>query len=313
MRSSNHLAIKENCRSAIAPLMTKHGLGLPIKILMDETGWVNPCFFINDQFVFRFNARDPNLPKYQREKVAFDLLKDSDIPVPQKVILDDSRSAVSFDVLITEIIPGENLESAWPRLSLEQRKIIAENAGKTFKKLSSVQMPFFGELGATGPFPKTKSWEEYLRSKFDFHLKESLELKIFDYATVEKFWNAFNRYLSALLEVKDSYLVHVDFHLGNLLFKEDQITGVVDFEWSFAGDPLYDLCRWHQSEEEWPGSRDSFLKGCQQNSFSASETQRIKVYQMIRNVELCIVAKRHFTSDESEAYKTTTLRQLETL
>jgi aminoglycoside phosphotransferase (APT) family kinase protein len=313
MRSSNHLAIKETCHLAIAPLMAKHGLGLPTKILMDETGWVNPCFFINDQFVFRFNARDPDLPKYQREKIAFDLLKTSDIPVPQKVILDESKSVAPFDVLISEIIPGENLESAWPRLPLEQRQNLAENAGKIFKKLSAIPMPFFGELGTTSPFPKTKSWEEYLRAKLDFHLAEALELKIFDQATVEMFWNAFNRHSSALSEVKNPCLVHVDFHLGNLLFKDNQITGVVDFEWAFGGDPLYDLCRWHQEVEEWPDSRDSFLKGCQKNTFSTSETKRIKVYQMIRNVELCIVAHRHFTFEESEGYKKTTITQLETV
>jgi len=313
MRSSNHLAIKETCHSTIASLMTKHGLGIPTKIVMDETGWVNPCFFINDQFVFRFNARDPDLPKYQREKIAFDLLKLLDLPVPQKVILDDSKVLVPFDVLITEIISGENLESAWPRLSLDLRKKLAENAGKIFEKLSAVQMSFFGELSATGPFPKTRSWEEYLRAKLQFHLKESLEIKIFDHATVERFRDVLNRYSSVLSEVKNPYLVHGDFHFGNLLFKGDHITGVVDFEWAFAGDPLYDLCRWHQDEEEWPGSKESFLKGCRKNNFSTSEAQKIKVYQMIRNVELCIVAQRHFTSEESETYKIVTLSQLETI
>jgi hypothetical protein len=38
MLASNHLAIKETCRTAIPPLMKKHGLGFPTKILMDETG-----------------------------------------------------------------------------------------------------------------------------------------------------------------------------------------------------------------------------------------------------------------------------------
>ncbi|HEY8270201.1 MAG TPA: aminoglycoside phosphotransferase family protein, partial [Pseudobdellovibrionaceae bacterium] len=235
MRTPDHLKIKETCRLAILPLMTKHGLGSPINILVDETGWVNPCFFVNDKFVFRFNARDPELPKYQREKFAFDLLKTSTVPVPQKVILDETKTSAPFDVLITEMIPGENLETAWPKLNTEQRENLAENAGKLLKQMTTMQLPLFGELASTGPFPKTETWVSYLQAKLSFHLGEALSLEIFDRKVIEKFWNTFNKHVSALSEVSIPRLVHVDFHFGNLLFVGDQITGVVDFEWAFAG------------------------------------------------------------------------------
>jgi len=73
---------------------------------MDTEGWVNPCFFVNKSFVFRFNARDPSLPKYQREFFVFNFLKNSHVPVPKTVYLDDSKEYIEFDVLITEILPG---------------------------------------------------------------------------------------------------------------------------------------------------------------------------------------------------------------
>ncbi len=90
MRSPNHLEIKKRCQESIAPLIAKYQLGTPTQFVIDDAGWVNPCIFVNDAFVFRFNARDPNLPKYQREKIAFELLKDTNVPVPHKVTIRDA-------------------------------------------------------------------------------------------------------------------------------------------------------------------------------------------------------------------------------
>lgn len=313
MRSPNHLEIKNQCNESIPLLMAKHHLGIPTRIVVDETGWVNPCFFVNDKFVFRFNARDPELPKYQREKFAFDLLRTSTVPVPQKVILDETKTSAPFDVLITEMIPGENLETAWPKLNTERREKLAENAGRLLKQMTALPLPFFGELGSTGPFVRTETWVSYLQAKLSFHLDKALSLEIFDGKVIKQFWNTFNKYAPALSEVSTPHLVHVDFHFGNLLFVGDQITGVVDFEWAFAGDPLYDLCRWQQDEEEWLGSRKAFLKGFRKSNFADSEIKRIKIYQMIRNIELCIVAKRHFTHNEAKSYRETTIAQMKTL
>lgn len=310
MRTPRQLEIKDLCRRSIEPLMEKHRLGPVKKIVMDEAGWVNPCFFVNDLFVIRFNARDPSLPKYQREKSAFDLLRSTGVPVPAKVLLDESKISAPFDVLITELIPGRNLESDWAVLDSCQRKTLARDAGEKLVKMSVVELPFFGELGSTGPLPRASNWIDYLDAKLSLHLKEADGLSIFDPQTIEKFWAVFRHCEPALSEVVRARLVHVDYHFGNLLYVGDKVTGVVDFEWAFAGDPLYDYCRWSQETEEWPESRAAFLEGCGRKSFSGSELERLKFYQMLRNIELCIVAKLHFDSAEAESFKDATLLQV---
>ncbi len=313
MRTANHLAIESQCRQAIQPLMKKHALGQAVDIVMDLEGWVNPCFFVNSNLVFRFNARDPGLPKYQREKIVFDFLKKSIIPVPQKVTLDESKSLIPFDVLICEMIPGKNLASAWPALLREQRQRLAESAGRIFKQLSAIEWKHFGELASTGPLSQTKTWIAYLDAKLSFHLQEALELNIFDQKAIKTFRGIFSKNQAALQEVSTPYLVHGDFHFGNLLFVDETITGVVDFEWAFAGDPLYDLFQWRRDEEEWPNSRDAFLKACHRESLSEAEITRTKIYQMLNSIELCVVAKRHFSRDEAESYKCMTLAQAKDL
>lgn len=42
-------------------------------------------------------------------------------------------------------------------------------------------------------------------------------------------------------DVPETTLVHGDFRIGNMLVEDDEITGVLDWEFSRAGDPLFDL------------------------------------------------------------------------
>ena len=139
---------------------------------MDTEGWVNPCFFVEaeESWVVRCNARDPSLPKYQRDKIVFDLLKKNGLPVPEVVYLDDSKAVSSFDVLISSRVEGRNLESDWKELKIDQKEHLASKAGELLKKNHSIQFDFFGEISNKGPLPQTKSWFEYLKVKLDYHL-----------------------------------------------------------------------------------------------------------------------------------------------
>lgn len=313
MRSHNHLEIKKLCEKSIPSLMNKYNLGKVNSIVMDTEGWVNPCFFVNQSFVFRFNARDSGLPKYQRELFVFNLLNNTDIPVPKKVFLDDSKDLVVFDVLITEMIPGKNIEADWKNLNPDQKKEVSEEAGKILYKLNQHTFDFFGELASSGGLKKTKTWIDYLQAKLHFHLDEAKALGLIDKTTEAQVWKIYEAYTPELSQVTTSNLVHVDFHLGNLLHTDLKISAVLDFEWAFAGDPLYDFCRWKDNSEDLAGSREGFLKGYNKIEFTLSESKRMDIYQMIRNIELSSVAKLHFSEAEAVEYLKTTLGQIKKL
>lgn len=60
MRIQNHTEIREKCKATIPVLAEKFKLGKVNDIQPSDNGGVNPCFFVNDEFVIRFNVRDPN-------------------------------------------------------------------------------------------------------------------------------------------------------------------------------------------------------------------------------------------------------------
>jgi aminoglycoside phosphotransferase (APT) family kinase protein len=309
MRSPNHVEIKNYCRQAIPELMAKHELGVIKSIHMDTEGWVNPCFFVNDEYVIRFNARDPDLPKYQREKLIFDSLKGSEIPVPPLVILDSDKNAAKYDVLISKKTAGNNLESDWKDLKLKNRSKLANKAGKLLKDIHSREYNFFGEIASSGPLPKTKTWYEYIKAKLNFLIIEARKAQVFCPKTEQLFIDKLSSTKSSIDLVSKASLIHMDFHFGNLIYERDEIVGVVDFEWAIAGDPLYDLMFWRNGNQIFPNSEESFFEGYGKTNFTEDEIQRMALYQMIKNIELSIVAKLHFPSDEALEYRDITLKE----
>jgi aminoglycoside phosphotransferase (APT) family kinase protein len=306
MRSPNHLEVKENCRAAIQKIMAQSKLGSVDKVIFDDQGWVNVTAFVNDDFVMRFNARDIQLPKFQREQAVFNLLKGT-VSVPELLLFDDSKIIVPYDYMICKKIPGKNLEQNWTDLSEQDGNLLAYQAGEILAKIHSIKSNEFGEVSALGPFPRTKNWGEYLRFILNYHLNEAMELKLFSSTVQKKFLDFFEARLKLLDSVTSPQLVHGDFHLGNLLFVDQKITGVLDFEWSLFGDPLFDISNnLRDMDSRWPGSQEAFNKGYGIKDFSDEEINRMKVYTMVKSIELCVVAKKFFSEAECNEFVQTT-------
>ncbi|MBC7420592.1 MAG: aminoglycoside phosphotransferase family protein [Bdellovibrio sp.] len=306
MRAPNHLEIKQQCKDAINGIFKSIGRAPPAKVYLDDQGWVNPCIFADD-LVVRFNARDTHLPKFQREKIIFDQLR-SIIPVPVCLKLDDSRALVPFDFMICEKIDGENLEKNWATMGEELSNSLAYQAGKLLAIIHSVELPSFGEISKIGIFSKPKSWPEYLRLILNYHLDEAMQLGLFTEKQKNKFLVSFEKGVPLLDQVKTANLIHGDFHFGNLLYSDKKIAGVLDFEWACSGDPLYDLTHLRDIDSKWPGSQDSFNQGYEISGFSAAEVKKMKIYTMIKNVELCVVAKKFFTDAEAKEFVEITIK-----
>ncbi len=310
MRTFDHLEIKKECRNSVLQIMAHSDLGAVEKIVFDDQGWVNVTAFVNDSLVFRFNARDAHLPKFHRERVAFELLKGI-APVPELVLFDDSRSISRFDYMVCKRIAGRNTEENWKALSSEERESLAFQAGQLLCRIHSVTVSEFGELSERGPFPKTRFWEEYLRFTFNYHLSEAMELNLFSQTTRKRFLDFFESHVQSFSSVLGPRLIHGDFHFGNLLCLEGAITGVMDFEWASAGDPLWDICNHLMDmESKWPGSQDAFNRGYGMRGFTQDEMGRMKIYSMIKKIELCVVAKKFFPKPEWKKSVLTAIKQL---
>lgn len=288
-------------------------LGETQSIKTDELGWVNPVFFVNSKYVIRFNARDTNLPKIQREAVTYKIMRANDIPVPDFVLIDESKTISNYDYMITKIISGENIEHSWNKLSKEQRYSLSFQAGTILKKIHSIHNTSFGDLASNSPLPQVNKWSEYLDCKLRFHLDEALDLNLFEDDTINVIWANFRSLAPIIDQITTPCFVHVDFHFGNMLYEGNSIKSILDFEWSLWGDPLYDLCQIESFDETWPDSKAAFKEGYGLSEFDSTQIIKLKLYQMIRNIELAVVAKKHFPESEVVEYLEITNQQIQSL
>lgn len=52
----------------------------------------------------------------------------------------------------------------------------------------------------------------------------------------------FEREFAPIYEDLPKHMIHRDFHPGNVLFKDDRLSGIVDFELTVKGIRIFDPC-----------------------------------------------------------------------
>jgi aminoglycoside phosphotransferase (APT) family kinase protein len=276
-------------KEKIKKIFSKYRLGKVKKIVYLESGIVNPCLAINDQFILRVNVRDKDTPKFKREKVAFKKLKDK-IPVPRIVILDESKKIIPYDYLITEKMPGIETREVLKKMPEQEKKKIAIQAGIILAKIHKIKFKKFGYINGN-TFGKYDNWNEFIINKVKNHLKEMKKENIFNDEKRKEILNLFEKNKKIFLEIKTPRLNHGDFSFENMVFKNKKITGIFDFEWAMSGDSEYDF----KDLEDFGELKDLLLEGYQRiNKLSYNFNTKILFYQLVYKLELAKVSKTHW-------------------
>lgn len=187
---------------------------------------------------------------------------------------------------------GESLEKKWDQLSESDKHDTVQQVARWLKEIHSLELSHFGGLSEDDP--KFDTWTEYLiyRATYDFEAcqKDAL-LPASDLNAVLTIIKDRSHLLNKIDSPK---LIHGDFHFGNILMNENKITAIIDWEWSFAGDPLFDfLVRSNINGECFDGfevlTRAYDLKW----PLSPEKHQMFRVYQLISAIELIWVSHRY--------------------
>ena len=168
------------------------------------------------KLVLRMEAGLPSENSAKTEYKLLECLKETTIPSAVPVYLDSSGSLLGKPFFISSYIEGsQNLGSKDDAFFIE---IIAN-------QLKNIHMV------NTDNLPKLPLRVDPLEGLLDYLPKKDNWIEIREYIKELSFekYNA------------DFKLLHGDFWPGNLLWKSDNIVGVVDWDYAAIGDPLYDL------------------------------------------------------------------------
>jgi aminoglycoside phosphotransferase (APT) family kinase protein len=202
------------------------------------------------------------------------------IPVPEVVLADFSRSIIPSDYFFMRKLPGSSFQSQMDVLNQEERDKINYKVGvmnRQMNEITGTQFGYYGQEHRQGG-----SWY----SVFSSILKDALQdadRKSISLPVEEK------ELVSLLVKDKDLFdevgiprFVHWDLWAGNVFVKDEQITGLIDFERCLWGDILMEV-----------GFRScflnpAFLKGYGIKELSASEQRRILWYDIYLFVICCL-------------------------
>lgn len=276
----------------IKTIWRAHGLGAVRRIERATSGASNASFIVNDALVIRFNTFDPTVPKFDNERVAYDLLAGSGLPVPSVTVLDASRQVVPNDFIILTRLPGTNIAESWRELTPARVDALAWEAGRCLALLHAITLPAFGKLREQDA-PRFRSWPDYFNEYARRYLNEAARYGLLD----DPFRSRLERVLDCgdalLARVPQGALVHSDYHYENILHHAGKLTGILDFEWALAGDPSYDFMNADVREEQIPGSETAFREGYQSlRSFDTEHERRLALYRLFLHLETAVMHAR---------------------
>ncbi|MBZ0280677.1 MAG: phosphotransferase [Anaerolineae bacterium] len=247
-------------REVLQRIWDHHGLGRVEKIEQPKVGMVNRVFVVNETHVIRFDVLiNEGESRYHKEALAYERLGALGVPVPQVIAADSSKILLPHDYLLMTKLEGQPTIHTWVELSPEQQANVAYQAGQHLARIHSVTLEKFGNYA--GQERAFDGWYDAMWDYIHRYATEAVAQKLLEPAITAQVEAIFKRHKAVFDAIPQSRLVHRDFQFTNILQKDGQVTGILDFEWSLGGDPSYDFILREQWEEECPGSHEHLYAG----------------------------------------------------
>lgn len=232
-------------------------------------------------------------------------LGDSEIPVPAVLWYEDDESILDGPFFVMERVPG-TVPIPW---SPEGRTFLAEAGrgaiGRQFVEILAAihRVDWSAELGflpapATGrDFAETSV--RRLASTIEGHKLEPDPILV----------DALGYLRAHLPEADQLTLVHGDYRTGNLVYDDDGIAAVLDWEFATIGDPLLDVAwvcaRSNRMDSElvcFLMHRERFLEAYEQASGIRPDAKKIhywELYHQVRHTAIWMTAACAFTEGQA--------------
>ena len=213
---------------------------------------------------------------YKEQKISYLLHKK--LPIP-KFYHVGKYSGYTFAIL--EYLPGQTLRDLLLKNKTNEIQQIMFKVGTLLGDIAKIKFPKSGFFNKNLEIEKSMTNKDLVNFCFEC-LTTSKVKAILSQQQRNKIKNIFKLYANLLPNETESNLVHADFDPANILVTEVneqiEISGILDWEFSFAGSTLCDVANMlryaHQMPDEY---QDSFLKKLQESGYKLPKYWQITV------------------------------------
>lgn len=282
-------------RDIISKLWEHHNLGKIETIRQPESGIINDCYIVNEAYIIRFDRLNIlGQSRYEGERMAYEWLGETNVPVPKMVAVDTSKSLVPMDYIILTKMEGNaitDMHGHWVGASFVG---LDDDAGRYLAQIHRIEVgQRFGELCEIG-YEDFETWFAYVEDFFTYYSKIALANAALEQSVVDRIGSAIQTMKPVLDEIKTARLVHGDYRFENMLEMNGNISAIFDFEWALAGDPMWDFRVMDKWDAAFPVSHYRVFRGYQeQGELGAGYQERVGLYQVLMYLDDVAIASKH--------------------
>ena len=213
-------------------------------------GWANTAYLLEledgSKTVLKIAPPDGTpMMRYERDmmRIEVDALRRvgnrGDVPVPKVYAYDDSLRLIGSEYYFMAFLQGVPYNKVKEGLSQQERDEIERQLGMFNKRINEERNDRFGPYlrGEEG----SVSWSDVFYRMLGDVLADGRDVGVELPVPYEELEAELRADARVLVEVTEPCLVHWDLWDGNVFVDQGSITGIIDFERAFWGDPLMEF------------------------------------------------------------------------
>ncbi|WP_127530497.1 phosphotransferase family protein [Paenibacillus kobensis] len=158
------------------------------------------------------------------------------VPIPKLQGYDSSRELIDCEYFFQERITGRTLNHIKEQLSDQEKAAIDRELGIFNSKINQITGESYGYVAL--PSSRRGSWKDSFGLMIEWLLQDGLDASVELPIPYEQFNDLMSPHLPALDAVQAPKLVFWDLWDGNVFVNEGRVSGIIDTERAFWGDPL---------------------------------------------------------------------------
>jgi aminoglycoside phosphotransferase (APT) family kinase protein len=218
------------------------------------------------------------------------------VPVPHLDHYDPSCELIAAPWFVMTQVPGVNfgeVSDDWP---VERSQAVWRQIGAANRELNSLVGTGFGRFGVAG----VASWREAFTGILDDVLRDGERREVDLGWSYDEVRAAIAQHEACLDAVTEPRFCEWDLWGSNVMVDDDRITGIIDHERAFWGDPIMEAGFVAASGTVQWGSPSAYLAGYGRGPLTADELDRRRLYNLHLFLIMVIetVYRGHTTTDQ---------------
>ena len=204
-----------------------------IKSIENIDSFKNTVYLIQTTDLKKYVLKKQKASEKIHREVALLFSLGKTLPIASPILTIDKTYYYPYDEKFYVLYPflqGQSFKDHFGERAFEQAELLSLSIGDLHLLLKDIDLEAYKDFNL---LDQVSHWSKEVLHKYQEN---------FDYDFIVKVMKVFEREFAPLYEDLPKHMIHRDFHPGNVLFEDDKLSGILDFELTVRGIRIFDPC-----------------------------------------------------------------------